>query len=42
MIYRLTGSVMTDALAQRPDRDVDEIVLATIDFALRALTFPSR
>jgi AcrR family transcriptional regulator len=40
MIYRLAGNVMTDALAERPERDVEEIVSATTDFALRALNFP--
>jgi AcrR family transcriptional regulator len=42
MIYRLAGSVMTYALAERPERDVDEIVSSTAGFALRALTSPNR
>jgi AcrR family transcriptional regulator len=42
MIYRLAGSVMSYALAERPERDVDEIVSSTTGFALRALTSPNR
>jgi AcrR family transcriptional regulator len=37
LIYSLAGGSMTDSLAERPDRPFDEVVSATIDFALRAL-----
>jgi AcrR family transcriptional regulator len=40
MIYRLTGAVMTERLANPDGAPLDEIVFATADFVLRALTAP--
>jgi TetR/AcrR family transcriptional regulator len=39
MIYRLTGGAMTNALAERADLDLDEVVGSTTHFVLRALGF---
>ncbi len=40
LIYALTGGEMTDALAERPNRSVDDAVVETTRFALRALGVP--
>ena len=40
LIIRVAGSSMNDALAERPDRSVDDVVADATGFALRALGVP--
>ena len=39
LIYALTGGEMTDALAERPNRSVDDAVVETTRFALRGSAY---
>lgn len=40
LIVRVAGASMNDALAQRPDRSVDDVISDATGFALRALGVP--
>ena len=40
LIIRVAGSSMNDALAEHPDRSVDDVVADATGFALRALGVP--